>query len=150
MKKQNEFRTILDTLPPKAARSRLEPYLELIHELRRRGRTYREIARILSERCGIQTSRSTVNDFVCARSKRTQNSQRRGSLKPKARPDYSVLLPKTKITAETGGTSDDIQKRIAALKSRPIPATETNPRIFHYDPEQPLTLPSKSKKKESD
>ena len=150
MTKQDEFRTILDTLPPKATRSRLEPYAELIHELRRRGRTYREIARILSERCGIQTSRSTVNDFVCTRSKRTQNSHKRGSLEPKARPENSVLLPKTKTTAETGVTTEDIQKRMAALKSRPIPVTETNLKIFHYDPEQPLTLPAKLQKKESD
>jgi hypothetical protein len=150
MTNQDEFRTILDALPPKAVRSRLEPYAELIHELRRRGRTYREITHILSERCGIQTSRSTVNDFVCARSKKTRNLQKRGSRETKARPENSVLLPQTKAPTETGLPMDDIQKRIAALKSRPIPATEKDIKIFQYDPEQPLTLPSKSQKKESD
>jgi hypothetical protein len=51
---------------------------------------------------------------------------------------------------ETPAAIDEIQKRIAALKSRPIPATETNPKIFHYDPDQPLRLPSKSRKKDVD
>ena len=34
------FQDILDSLPEKPARSRLEPYRELIEELRRRGRTF--------------------------------------------------------------------------------------------------------------
>jgi hypothetical protein len=37
---------ILSSLPPRPARSRLEPYCDLIEELRRRGRTYREITSV--------------------------------------------------------------------------------------------------------
>jgi hypothetical protein len=144
MTTDNSFKAILDTLPPKPARSRLEPYAELIHELRSRGRTYREIARILSERCDIQTSRSTVNDFVRARSKRPRNPQKRGSLGPKNRPEDFVLLTKTKISAETSAAPDEIQKRIADLKHRQA-ATKTDSQIFHYDPDKPLHLPFKKK-----
>jgi hypothetical protein len=36
---------ILDSLTDKPPRSRLEPHHELIQELRRRGRTYRDIAK---------------------------------------------------------------------------------------------------------
>src|SRR6516162_4929908 len=43
-----KFEDILDTLPEKPPRSRLEPYRELIGELRKRGRTYRDIAGILA------------------------------------------------------------------------------------------------------
>ena len=35
---------ILESLPPKSPRSKLEPHRELIRELRRKGRTYREVA----------------------------------------------------------------------------------------------------------
>jgi hypothetical protein len=50
----DKFGGLLDSLPEKPPRSRLEPYSELIVELRRRGRTYREIARILAEKCKVQ------------------------------------------------------------------------------------------------
>ena len=65
----DKLQVILDSLPEKRPRSRLEPYCELIDELRRRGRTYREIARILVEKCQLQVSRSTVHDFVRGRSR---------------------------------------------------------------------------------
>lgn len=35
----------LSDLPPKPPRSKLEPHRELIRELRRKGRTYREVSR---------------------------------------------------------------------------------------------------------
>lgn len=50
------FETILDSFPPKSSRSRLEPYAKLIMELHRRGRTYREIVRILSERRFVEST----------------------------------------------------------------------------------------------
>ncbi len=65
-----KFQSILEALPKKSPRSRLEPYQDLINELRRRGRTYRDIERILVEQCHIQTSRSAINDFVRVRSRR--------------------------------------------------------------------------------
>jgi hypothetical protein len=41
-----DFKEILDNLPEKPPRSRLEPYRESILEMRRRGRPLREIARV--------------------------------------------------------------------------------------------------------
>jgi hypothetical protein len=51
-----QFKDILDSLPEKSPRSRLSPYRELIDELRRRDRTFREIAQILAEKCGVETA----------------------------------------------------------------------------------------------
>jgi hypothetical protein len=59
----DKFQDILDSLPEKPPRSRLEPCNELIGELRRRGRTYREIRDILAEKCGTQVSVSTLPRF---------------------------------------------------------------------------------------
>ena len=61
------LQAILDSLPPKPPRSKLEPYVELIQELRRRGRSYREIAGILANRCGVNAGTHTVYNFVRVR-----------------------------------------------------------------------------------
>ena len=44
---------ILESLPPKSPRSKLEPHRELIRELRRKGRTYREVDLLFQERLGL-------------------------------------------------------------------------------------------------
>src|SRR4029450_2202812 len=69
----DNFEEILNSLPEKPARSRLEPYGRLINELLRRSRTYREIARILAEKCQIKVSISTIHDFVRLRSRAKRN-----------------------------------------------------------------------------
>jgi hypothetical protein len=148
MTNDNPFKAIIDTLPQKPARSRLEPYAELIRELRGRGRTYREIARILSERCGFQTSRSTVSDFVRAYLKRSRNSRKIDeSGQSKIRPRKSVVRMPVKTPPKTTVTTDEIKKRIADLKGRLAP-TELDSQIFHYDPSKPLHLSSKKKAEE--
>lgn len=144
MTTKETFKAILDSLPPKSSRSRLEPYAELIMELHRRGRTYREITRILSERCDVRTSRSTVNDFVRVRSKRVRNLQKRGLPDPKTRSQDSASSSKTNLPSEAGVATDEIQKRIAVLKRRTVP-TETGLQLFHYDPSKPLHLSSDKK-----
>ena len=54
-------------LPPKPPRSKLEPHRELIRELRRKGRTYREVSRLFAERLGMQVAPSTLHSFVKVR-----------------------------------------------------------------------------------
>ena len=63
------LKKLLDELPDKPPRSRLEPYREFIEELRTKGRTYRNIAEILAEKCGVQVTGSGVHDFVRSRSR---------------------------------------------------------------------------------
>src|SRR5271170_6326853 len=70
----DKFQAILDALPEKPPRSRLEPYSALIDELRRRRRTYREIVSILAEKCDLQVSISTIHDFVRAKSKEAREA----------------------------------------------------------------------------
>ena len=62
-----DLKKILAELPIKPPRSRLEPYREFIEELRSRGRTYRDIAEILAEKCAVQVTGSGVHDFVRSR-----------------------------------------------------------------------------------
>jgi hypothetical protein len=144
MATKDEFAAILDSLPPKPFRSRLEPYAELIMELHRRGRTYREIVRILSEHCDFQTSRSTLNDFVRARSKRPRNMHESELSRAKTRLQNSDLSVKIELPPETRVAPDEIQKRISELKRRTTPVSHSQ--RFHYDPDKPLSLPPKQKK----
>jgi len=62
-----KFQAILDSLPPKLPRSKLEPYADLIRELRKRERSYREIAGLLKERCGLNVGVHTLYSFVRTR-----------------------------------------------------------------------------------
>jgi hypothetical protein len=132
------FQAILDNLPPKPPRSRLEPYWELIRELRRRGRTYRDIAQLLAEKFEVAVSPSTVHDFVRVRTRPRQRSQQ-------------VELPAVEMPAsETATVPDganeataDVKERIEAIRRRPPPET-TSKRRFEYDESAPLKLIPKS------
>ena len=64
-----KIQELLDSLPPKGPRSRLEPHLELIRELRKRGRSYREISQFLADNCNVQAAHNTIHDFIRVRSK---------------------------------------------------------------------------------
>ena len=65
----------LGDLPPKPPRSKLEPHSELIRELRRKGRTYREVARLFHERLGLYVAPSTLHSFVKVRAKHHKRTQ---------------------------------------------------------------------------
>jgi hypothetical protein len=132
------FQAILDSLPPKPARSKLEPYAELIHELRRRGRSYREIADILADRCGVRVGVHTLYNFVRVR---TVASKKSTSKPAKATAAGAVPQPVAAVT--TASTDADVRQRIQALKERPATArAKSAGKVFHYDENVPLTVKS--------
>lgn len=58
---------LLDDLPDKPPRSKLEAHADVITTLRRKRRTYREIAQFFREHLSITVSPSTIHDFVRVR-----------------------------------------------------------------------------------
>lgn len=134
---------ILDNLDEKAPRSRLGPYRELILELRRRNRTYREILQILADRCQIRVSISTLHDFL---HDQQRMDSKRGSQKIKVKKALypNEQLPEPVKSGEEIPAMNDIQQRIAALKRRQTAPRPNAPR-FTYDPDQPLHLIRKEK-----
>ena len=137
----DRFEDILDTLPDKRPRSCLEPYGKLIDELRRRGRTYRDIAHILAERFQLRVWASTVQRFV--------RIQLRARRKPQERRMPESPSPRKVISGGAAQVSaDEVRQRIEALKRRPVP-TDTTPERFHYDPTEPLRLIRKTGENES-
>jgi hypothetical protein len=113
----------LANLPPKPPRSKLEPHRELIRELRRSGRTYREVARLFSDRLGFHVAPSTLHSFVKVRARHRKQVQ--------------FELPSlTQALAEAAPPS-----RVAALKAKQ-PASEAKRTRFVFRENEPLTLSS--------
>ena len=139
------FQDILDSVPEKRSRSRLEPYGRLIHGLLRRSRSYREIARILRERFHLHASISTIHDFVRIRAGQARKSRKRNpagydqTTKGNA-PERENKMPMDVIAPRAA--LEEVQ-RIAALKIRPAEAPAQSQQ-FHYDPSEPLHLPQKT------
>lgn len=124
---------ILDSLPPKTPRSRLEPYRELIREMRRRGRTYREIAQVLGERCGVQIAASSVHEFV----------RRRARAKPVPSMEAATpVLPTAPVPQKQvePASTDEMRQRIQAIKERPAPAAREAKPVFRYNENEPLRV----------
>lgn len=65
--KITDFLAAADTLP---AKSKLEPFAELIRALRRKRWTYRRIAVTLREEFGVTVAASTVHNFLSVRARR--------------------------------------------------------------------------------
>jgi IS30 family transposase len=140
----DKFRAILDALPEKPPHSRLEPYSELIDELRRRRRTYREIVSVLAEKCDVRVSISTIHDFVQAKSKEAKKAARllRTSV-PSAHVHNPDLIPPRRGAPQLNQgnpTAEEVQRRIAALKQRKVPPATNPSEGFQYNPDEPLRL----------
>jgi hypothetical protein len=148
--RMDKFQEIVNDLPEKRARSRLDPYADLIRDLINRGWTYREVARILREKCGVQTSFSTLHYFVRTRFR---------SKSKKAKIPLQILDKSAEVSAVRNGerlsailgndttVNDAVYRRIAALKQRQQ-SSEKSSKQFHYDPEEPLHISSPPPRRE--
>jgi len=119
--------SLLDSIPQKPPRSKLETHRELIRQLRRKGCTYRDIVRILHERVGLEVAVSTIHSFVKVRAKHRKQVQ--------------YELPPLESESKLISTSGDVASRIAALKAKPI-EQPAKPKHFHFEESEPLKLVS--------
>ena len=120
--------SLLETIPQKPPRSKLETHRELIRQLRRKGCTYRDIMRILHERVGLDVAVSTIHSFVKVRAKHRNQTQ------------YE-LPPLESASKSISASTDDVASRIAALKAKPI-EPKAKPKHFHFEESEPLKLVS--------
>jgi hypothetical protein len=142
----DDFEEILNGLSAKPGRSRFEPYGSLIDKLLRSGRTYREIAGILAEKCHVHIAFSTIHHFVRKRSraKRKASQRVRPNIRSRSKSRAEVRNEEKEGPAAEMIPSDDVYQRIAALKKQPASPPETA-KVFHYDPDEPLHLHEKIK-----
>jgi len=149
----SKLEAILNNLPAKQPRSRLEPYIELIIEMRKRGCTYREIAHVLKKECGFKVGTSTVNDFVLARSKSKAKLSLSTSRTIATKKNMEGLRNTHKDTEARRGTTrprktlKGIARSIKELQDRPL-KTSTKKVLFEYNPDEPLRLQRNQRTKE--
>jgi len=122
---------LLDDIPEKPPRSKLELHADVIATLRRKRRTYREIAEFFREHLAITVAPSTIHDFVRVR-------RRRGKRSIVFSGEQSSTEANSPPVPGISATEDDVQRRIAALKRR-TPAKQAQP-LFTYKEEEPLKL----------
>ena len=118
--------SLLDSIPQKPPRSKLETHRELIRQLRRKGCTYRDIVRILRERVGLDVAVSTIHSFVKVRAKHRKQVQ------------YE-LPPLGSASNPIPVSPDDVASRIAALKTKQV-GQKAKPKHFHFEESEPLKL----------
>jgi hypothetical protein len=103
----------------KPFQSKLETFADLIRDLRRRRKSYREIAEVLRDEHGVVADRTTIWNFVKVRSK----------------PRHVFTMAEEPSSTPPGKPSSD---PIAALKAKPVP--EPKKPLFIFDENKPLTL----------
>jgi hypothetical protein len=109
--------SLLDSIPQKPPRSKLETHRELIRQLRRKGCTYRDIVRILHERVGLDVAVSTIHSFIKVRAKHRKQAQ------------YELPPLESKSSVSTRMNPNDVASRIAALKQSQSSRSQ-NPSTF--------------------
>ena len=119
--------SMLETIPQKPPRSKLETHRELIRQLRRKGCTYRDIVRILQERVGLDVAVSTIHSFIKVRAKHRKQVQ------------YELPPLEPESSVNTRMSSDDVASRIAALKAKPV-VQKAKPKHFHFEETERLKL----------
>ena len=124
----DQFRKILEDLPNARPRSRLEPYKEVIWELRNRRRPYREIAQVLADRCGVRVSPSTLHEFV------QRYFRDRTARSARASEEATLNGVDANRTAE-----HEIKQRIDALKRKQTGGRHDSS-TFQFDDSEPLRL----------
>jgi hypothetical protein len=136
------LRALIDQIPEKPPRSKLEPHLDVIRELRRKGRTYQEIAEFFGEHLNVTVAASTIHAFVQVRARRRQRKP------PIELPPGTELRIETAPAATTDGVMPgaeaEVRERIEALKRRQPPEQPTTSR-FQYNENEPLRLAPRTK-----
>ena len=111
------IRELVNQLSPKPFRSKLEPHLDLIRELRQKRLTYEEIAQFLADNLKLTVAPSTIHAFLHVPARRYRLS----------------------VAATSGTSPASSLARTSQAASRPLtPIAATKP--FHFDPSQGLTL----------
>src|ERR1700722_8133269 len=115
---------LLEEIPEKPPRSKLEVHADVIATLRRKRRTYCEIAEFFREHLAITVSPSTIHDFVRVR-------RRRGKRNTASTGEPHIGKPRDDAAPPVKHSSAADQRKIAALKSR-TPAEPPQP-VFIYN-----------------
>jgi hypothetical protein len=124
------LRQLLDSVTDAPPRSKLEPYTDVIRELRRKRQTYQQISRFFAEHLGIAVASSTIHAFVKVR------ARRRGRLCYEISDSAETFFASAPPPANKTSSSDD---PIEALRQRQPPAARERRFTFDERDDLPLT-----------
>ena len=142
------LRQLLDQLPVRAPRSKLEPHTEVIRVLRQKRRTYAEIAAFLREHLQLSVAPSTIHDFVKTRARQARRTKTQPlELPPAGAAPWeppagrSPVIDSPLPAPAPAPATDEGRERMRALRAQPPPApAPAKPSRFAFDPTEPLTL----------
>ena len=123
----SRLQQVADSQPNKPPRSKLEFHREFIRKMRRKGLTYRELARVLRDQLGVPVAPSTIHSFIKVRARHRKLTQ------------FELPSPESEVAASSA--PDSVSVRIAALKSKPV-STDSKRRRFSFQESEPLKLAS--------
>jgi hypothetical protein len=129
------FEAVLKRLPQKQYRSCLEPYADLIREMRKRGCCYREIAEVLHEEFGLKVGMSTINDFVLSRMKPKKRVHGNRAAFSGADRNGKPRIDTDEHQKATQEPPRHFQKPSQPNLSKPAPAV-----LFRYNQDEPLRI----------
>jgi hypothetical protein len=142
---EERIRQLLDQIPERTTRSKLEQHAEVIRELRRKRRTYQEIAAFFRDHLQISVAPSTIHDFV---KKRTKQARIRPAQVPNSPTEYSVGATPMPVAPTSAALQPPSKKAardaIQAVRAQPV-ATSREPSLFEFELESPLTSDPKAK-----
>lgn len=144
----SKLQELLDQIPERAPRSKLEPHAEVIRELRKKRRTYQEIAAFFRAHLHLSVAPSTIHEFVKTRARQARNRMREQEELPPA-PAREKGRESRSFAAENDASSptdSPVRERIRAVKNQSVVSEKAAPR-FEFDPQSPLTLKPKPKEK---
>ena len=140
-----QFEAILKSLPAQVPRSRLHPYSELIREMRKRKRSYREITEVLRDQFGLKAGISTVRDFLLAQTKSRKKHRDRDKHNLSATRNRKELIGTNKEREALAGTTTQ-QKAFESTERHSQQSTQrglskpTNKPRFEYNSDEPLRI----------
>ena len=140
-----QFEAILKSLPPQAPRSRLHPYSELIREMRKRKRSYREITAVLRDQFGLSAGISTVRDFLRTQTKSKTKRPRRDDQNLFTTRNRKELVGRNKKrealedTTRHEKTFESIERHFQESIQSRLSKPANKPR-FEYNSEEPLRI----------
>jgi hypothetical protein len=136
-------RIFVEQIPEKPPRSKLEPYADVIRDLRRKRRTYQEIARFFADHFQLPVAPSTIHAFVKVR------ARRRHQLQIELPPEAPSRTQKNEHADAVLASASEVQDRINALRRR-APTASGNERVFEYNEDEQLRLNSPVKTRRGD
>ena len=137
-----KFEAILKNLPPQVPRSRLQPYSDLIREMRKRGRPYREITEVLHAHFGVSAGISTVRDFVRQhlKSKAKQNASKTTTVRADRNSKKGRETNKEReAPVGTAGNRKELERNIRE-STEPNLSKPATPVLFRYNHDEPLRI----------